>query len=160
MQDGGFEFTRTSVVNQVGFGLRSEFNELRPDRLHYVYSKIGVMYRMHRHALNMHVGANYLYGAQGTITVHTQDQVTGEDNIETNKAWLNTDGLRSVNVWGDVSYGYLVFPGLYLQGGVAIHPSSITVESEALSSEGYYWDGKTSTLQPFITLNYLLHGKL
>jgi hypothetical protein len=160
MQDGGFDFQRESTVNQPDFGVRSQFNTLEPDRLHFIYGKLGLAYRIKKYSLSAHVGTQYLYGAQGYITVVNHSQFSSEDGSTTKYAWLKTDGLRKWQWWSDVAAGYMILPKLYVQGGVGMYYSSLTEADPALEQEGYYWKGKTAKLQPFITLNYLLHGKL
>ena len=43
---------------------------------------------------------------------------------------------------------------------IDINFSDITVEDPELKQAGYYWKGAYSTLHPFVTLNYLIHGHL
>jgi len=156
MQDGGFDFERTSTVNTLSFGVRSQFNTLQPDRLHFVYGKLGAAYRFQRSTLDVHMGVQWLYGAQGNITMIQQSQFPPNPPEQTNYAWLNTTGLRKTIWWSDVSYGYMLLPKLYLHGGVTFYYSSLTEENNPV--DGYDWNGKTASVQPFITLNYLLHA--
>ncbi len=158
MQDGGFHFERTSTVNTLSFGLRSQFNSLQPDRLHFIYGKIGAAYRFQRSTLDAHLGVQWLYGSQGNITVQQKNQVPPGYTEESTYAWLNTDGLRKTLWWSDVSYGYMILPKLYVHGGVSFYFSSLTQSDPGLKEEGYYWNGKTAQVQPFVTLNYLLHA--
>lgn len=158
MQQGGFDFQRTSTVNQPGFGTRSSFNSLTPDRLHFVYTRVGAQYRMGRHLLGMHAGMQWLYGAQGTISIVTQDQFAPGDSETTEYTWVKTDGLRKIHWTGDVSYGYQITPRLAAMAGTDVYFSSFTVADEALELEGYYWSGAYASLHPFITLNYLIYG--
>lgn len=156
MQDGGFHFERTSTVNTLSFGVRSQFNSLQPDRLHFIYTKLGAAYRFQRSTLDVHMGVQWLYGAQGNIIIQQQSQVPPGNNEETHYAWLNTEGLRTTQWWSDVSYGYMLLPKFYLHGGVTFFYSSLMEAN--VPSDGYDWNGKTATVQPFITLNYLLHA--
>ena len=158
MQDGGFDFERTSTVNTLDFGVRSQFNSLQPDRLHFVYGKFGVAYRFHKSSLYTHMGVQWLYGAQGDITIQQQSQVPPGNHETSNYTWLSTDGLRKTQWWSDVAYGYMIVPRLNIQGGVTFYWTSLTESNAALQAEGYYWNGKTASVQPFITLNYLLHA--
>ena len=158
MQQGGFDFQRTSTVNQPGFGTRSSFNTLTPDRLHFVYTRIGAQYRMGRHLLGMHAGMQWLYGAQGTISIVTRDQFATAESEATDYTWVKTDGLRKLHWTGDISYGYQITPRLAVMAGTDIYFSSFTVTDEALELEGYYWSGAYASLHPFITLNYLIYG--
>lgn len=159
MQDGGFEFERTSTVDFPGFGVRSSFNSLTPDRLHFVYSKIGGQYRLRRHVFALHGGAQWLYGAQGTVVVHTTDEFVADATTSSKYAWLKTDGLRKLNWTADISYGYQFTPRISLMAGTDVYFSSFTVEDPDLAKDGYYWAGKYAALHPFITLNYLIHGR-
>jgi len=158
MQQGGFDFQRTSTVNQPGFGTRSSFNTLTPDRLHFVYTRVGAQYRMGRHLLGMHAGMQWLYGAQGTISIVTQDQFAPNASETTDYAWVRTDGLRKLHWTGDISYGYQITPRLAVTAGTDIYFSSFTVTDNALELEGYYWSGAYASLHPFVTLNYLIYG--
>ena len=160
MQDGGFDFERTSTVNTLDFGVRSQFNSLQPDRLHFVYGKFGAAYRFHKSSLYTHMGVQWLYGAQGNITIQQQSQVPPGNQETTNYTWLSTDGLRKTLWWSDVAYGYMIVPRLNIQAGATFYWSSLTESDARLQAEGYYWNGKSATVQPFITLNYLLHAKL
>jgi hypothetical protein len=158
MQQGGFDFQRSSTVSRPGFGLRSSFNSLNPERLHFVYSKIGGQYRIQRHILAAHGGIQWLYGAQGNFVIQNQDQFgTGPDET-TKYSWLSIDGLRKANMTADFSYGYQLAPRLIVQAGTDIYFSSFTVEDDILSGEGYYWNGQYATFHPFITFNYQIYG--
>ena len=156
MQDGGFDFQKTSTVNTLGFGLRSQFNTLQPDRLHFVYGKLGAAYRFGRSTLDSHVGIQWLYGSQGNITRQEQSQVPPGHSETTEYAWLNTDGLRKTQYWWDVSYGYMIFPRFYIHGGASYYFTSLT-EAD-VPENPYTWKGKTAKVQPFVTIKYLLHA--
>ena len=159
MQHGGFDFQKTSTVNTLGFGVRSQFNTLQPDRLHFVYGKLGAAYRFGRSTLDSHFGVEWLYGSQGNITRQVQSQVPpGISDPVTEYAWLNTDGLRKTQYWWDVSYGYMVFPKFYIHGGVSYYFTSLT-ETDTPENP-YSWKGETAKVQPFVTINYLLHANL
>jgi len=160
MQHGGFDFERTSTVNLPGFGVRSSFNSLTPETLHYVYTRLGLQYRMHRHILAAHGGVQYLYGAYGTIITQTQDQFVAGLQETTKESWLKTDGLNKLLWTADIAYGYQITPRWSVMAGTDIYFSGFTVEDTALANEGYYWKGSFSSLHPFITLNYLIHGHL
>lgn len=159
LQSGGFEFQRSSVVSQPGFGVRSSFNTLTPDKLHFVYSRIGAMYSLRRHILGVHGGIQYLYGTQGEISVQTHDQFVQDIQEQTTYAWLKKDGLRELSWTADVFYGYRLSPRLTASAGTDIYFSSFTVPDASLSADGYYWDGAYAALHPFVTLNYLFYGK-
>ena len=158
MQDGGFDFEKTSTVNTLGFGVRSQFNTLQPDRLHFIYGKLGSAYRFGRSTIDSHFGVQWLYGSQGNITKQEQSQVPPHNPPSTEYAWLNTDGLRKTQWWWDVSYGYMVFPKFYIHGGASYYFTSLT-ETD-IPENPYTWKGKTAKVQPFVTLNYLLHANL
>lgn len=158
MQDGGFDFQKTSTVNTLGFGVRSQFNTLQPERLHFVYGKLGAAYRFNRSTVTSHFGVQWLYGSQGNITRVDQNQVPAMQLETTDYAWLNTDGLRKTQWWWDVSYGYMVFPKCYIHGGVSYYFTSLT-ETDIIENN-YTWKGKTAKVQPFVTINYLLHANL
>jgi len=158
MQDGGFNFEKTSTVQTLGFGVRSQFNTLEPDRLHFIYGKIGAAYRFNRSTIDSHFGVQWLYGSQGNITTQEESQVPPFQNGQTHYAWLNTDGLRKTQWWWDVSYGYMVFPKFYIHGGVSYYFTSLT-EADNPQND-YSWKGKTAKVQPFVTINYLLHANL
>lgn len=158
MQDGGFAFERTSTVTQASFGVRSQFNSLSPDRLHFVYSRIGAQYQLRRHLFSAGAQWQYLYGAQGHITVQGSDQLTGAEQPVTRYAWLKTDGLNKTQWCAQVSYGYRLTPRLVAQAGTAYYFTSIVEDNPVLSDLGYDWNGSTATWQPFVTLNYLLYA--
>ena len=160
MQHGGFDFQRTSTVNTAGFGVRSNFNTLTPKTLHYVYTRLGGQYRMHRHIIAVHGGVQYLYGAYGNIVTQTQDQLYPDAEVISTDTWVKTDGLRTLLWTGDIAYGYQITPRLSLMAGTDINFSGITIEDPELKQAGYYWKGAYSTLHPFVTLNYLIHGHL
>lgn len=160
MQHGGFDFQRTSTVNTSGFGVRSNFNTLTPKTLHFVYTRLGAQYRVHRHIIAGHGGVQYLYGAFGNIVTQTEDSLVPgveETSIDT---WVKTDGLRTMLWTADIAYGFQITPRLSLMAGTDINFSDITVEDPELTQGGYYWKGAYSTLHPFVTLNYLIHGHL
>ncbi|HEX5112678.1 MAG TPA: hypothetical protein VFV79_07515 [Saprospiraceae bacterium] len=156
MQDGGFDFQKASTVNTLGFGLRSQFNTLRPDRLHFIYGKLGAAYRFGRSTLDSHFGVQWLYGSQGNITRQEQSQVPPGHTETTEYAWLNTNGLRKTQWWWDVSYGYMIFPKFYIHGGASYYFTSLT-ETDTPAND-YSWKGKSATVQPFVTIKYLLHA--
>lgn len=158
LQSGGFEFQRTSTVNQPGFGTRSSFNSLTPDKLHFVYSRLGAQYRLHRSVFGVHGGIQYLYGAQGDIVVQTHDQFAASVSETASYDWVKTDGLRKLHWTADVSYGYQLTPRLVASVGTDIYFSSFTVTDAALAQDGYYWDGAYAALHPFVTLNYIFYG--
>jgi hypothetical protein len=159
LQVGGFDFERTSTINQPSFGTRSSYNSLTPDKLHFLYSRVGMQYRLHRHLFGVHGGMQYLYGAQGTIVTQVQDQFAAGTSESSSYGWVKTDGLRQLHWTADISYGYQITPRLVATAGTDFYFSSITVSDAALASDGYYWDGAFSSLHPFITLNYLLYGR-
>ena len=160
MQHGGFDFQRTSTVTTQGFGVRSSFNTLTPKTLHYVYTRLGAQYRMHRHIIAVHGGVQYLYGAYGNIIIQTKDQLNPDIEETSTDTWLKTDGLRTLLWTADIAYGYQMTPRLSLMIGTDINFSDITVQDPELTQGGYYWKGAYSTLHPFVTLNYLIHGHL
>ena len=160
MQHGGFDFERKSTVNVLGFGIRSNFNTLTPKTLHYVYARAGAQYRMHRHIITLHGGVQFLYGAYGTIVTQTEDSVTGGTVSVENDSWVKTDGLQTLLWTGDIAYGYQLTPRLSVMVGTDIIFSSFTVKDPELTQAGYYWKGAFSSLHPFVTLNYLIHGHL
>lgn len=158
LQSGGFDFERTSNINQSSFGTRSSYNSLTPDKLHFVYSRIGMQYRLHRHLFGAHGGIQWLYGAQGTIVTQVQDQFVSLSSESSSYGWVKTDGLRQLHWTADLSYGYQLTPRLIAMAGTDFYFSSITETNAALDA-GYDWDGTFSALHPFITLNYLLYGR-
>ena len=159
LQSGGFDFQRTSTINQPSFGTRSIDNSLTPDKLHFVYSRIGMQYRLHRHLFGAHGGIQWLYGAQGTIVTQVQDQFVAGTSESSTYSWVKTDGLRQLHWTADVSYGYQLTPRLVATAGTDFYFSSITETDAALAADGYYWDGAFASLHPFITLNYLIYGR-
>jgi hypothetical protein len=158
-QNGGFEFQRLSTVNQPGFGSRSSFNTLTPDKLHFVYTKAGVETRSHRHIFTAHAGLQLLYGAQGDITTMVNDQFLGMKELN-EYTWLKTSGLRTLHWTADFAYGYQITSHLSVSVGADYYFSSFTVEDPSLESEGFTWSGAYSPFQPFINFNYLLYGRL
>lgn len=159
-QNGGFDFQRMSSVNQPGFGARSSFNSLTPDKLHFIYSKLGIQARARRHVFAAHAGMQMLYGGQGDITTIVEDQFAS-GSVEMNQyAWLKTDGLRKLNWTADLSYGYQLTPLLSISAGADYYFSSFTVEDASLKQEGFTWSGAYSPFQPFININYMLYGRL
>jgi hypothetical protein len=159
MQSNGFKFERTSVIQQPGFGTRSNFNTLIPDKLHFIYSKVGVQYELQRNVFSASIGGQWLYGAQGNIVITYEDQLTG-NNIQTSDyAWLKTDGMRHLLMNTELLYGYRITPRICLQGGVKYYFSSIDKEDTVLHQEGYYWKGNFSSIVPSIIINYHLYGR-
>lgn len=158
LQAGGFDFERSSTVKFAGFGARSSFNTLTPDKLHFVYTRLGAQYRINRHLIGIHGGFQYLYGAQGQIVTQVQDQLVTGITQSTDYDWLVTDGLRRWNWTADLSYGYQIAPRWSVIAGADFYFSSITVEDPVLSAEGYYWRGAYAPIHPFITLNYLIYA--
>lgn len=158
MQQGGFSFERNSAVHHPGFGVRSEFNTLRPDRLHYVYSQLNLQARKARHIFNVGGGVQRLYGAQGEITTQTINQLSSVNEVTTKRAWLNTSGLALWQVHAQVSYGYAITARLQAKAGTQYYFTDLIKQDPVLSADGYYWSGKTAAFQPFFTLNYLLYG--
>lgn len=159
LQAGGFDFERTSTINQPSFGTRSSYNSLTPDKLHFVYSRIGMQYHLKRHLFGTHVGMQWLYGAQGTIVTQVQDQFVTGTTESSAYGWVKTDGLRKLHWTADVSYGYQLAPRLVATVGTDFYFSAITETDAALAADGYYWDGAFASLHPFITLNYLIYGR-
>ncbi|MDQ2933288.1 MAG: hypothetical protein M3Q80_02815, partial [bacterium] len=158
LQKDGFEFQRSSTAQHAGFGARSDFHTLTPDQLHFVYGKVGIHYRAHRHIFSIFGGAQFLYGAKGNIVIQTDDQLQGES--ETSKyAWLKLDGMQRWLWNGEASYGYQLTPRLSVHAGLRYYFSSLRMDDPALDAEGYYWKGKLSDASPFLTINYHLYGK-
>jgi hypothetical protein len=160
LQEGGFDFERTSAFSQAGFGVRSQFHSLTPDRLHFVYSKFGLQYRSGRHVFAGYAGLQYNYGAQGLIEVQTMDQITQQDESTSRYAWLKTDGIRKWQWNTGLSYGYRVIPRLQASIGAQYYFTTLEADDPSLQSDGYYWNGITAKVQPFITFNYLLYDVL
>lgn len=157
-QQDGFRFQKSSTVNRPGFGARSDFHTLTPDQLHFVYAGIGVQQRINRHIISAGGGAQYLYGAKGDIVINTNDQIAGASSSST-YAWLNLDGMQRWLWNGEVAYGYQLMPRLSVHAGTRFYFTSIRKEDEILESKGYYWYGKLSGFQPFLSLKYHIYGK-
>ena len=157
LQKNGFDFERTSTVDQAGFGIRSHFNSLQPDKLHFVYSRLGLQYEMRRHLLSIHGGMQWLYGAQGNIVTNTTDQFSGESQT-TQYTWLNTDGMKCVLWNSEVYYGYRITPRMIFRAGLKYNFSSIEVEDQGLADEGYSWNGQYSSFIPSLIINYTIYG--
>lgn len=156
MQKDGFDFDRTSTVQSASFGARSSFHSLSPDKLHFVYGRIGIHHRMRRQMLSLFGGTQYLYGAQGSITRQTQDELTGYFQ-ETKYAWLKLDGMQRL-LWNtELAYGYQLTPSLSLHAGVKYYFSKIEAVDPELETDGYYWNGRFSAVNPFLTINYQLY---
>jgi hypothetical protein len=158
MQDGGFDFERSSTVQHSGFGLRSQFNRIAPDRLHFVYSRLGLQVKTRKHILMGYGGVQKLYGAQGYIDVYTNQSLPAAESFTQQYTWLSTNGLRDWHVYAGVGYGYRLTPRLTVIGGTDYYFTSIVKQDAALAADGYYWKGSTTRWQPFVTLNYLLYG--
>ena len=159
LQKDGFDFEKTSTVNQPTFGARSNFNTLAPEKLHFVYTRVGVHQRIHRHILSLFGGVQYLYGAQGSIIIQTQDQLNPVAEESHDNVWLKLDGMTRWLWSGEVQYGYQLMPGMSLHAGLKYNFTSIEAIDRVLADEGYYWDGKISSFSPFFTVNYQLYGK-
>jgi len=157
LQNGGFDFERTSTVIQPGFGERSNFNTLTPDKLHFIYSRLGLQYELGRNLFSLNGGLQWLYGAQGTIVIHTADQLTGQA-ASSAYGWLKTDGMQHFLWSGEVSYGYRVTPRINVNAGMKYYFSSIHVQDASLKDEGYYWNGYFPTLIPSVGINYHIYG--
>lgn len=158
LQKDGFDFEKSSTVQQLDFGARSNFHSLSPDKLHFVYARAGYHQRIHRHVLSLFAGTQYLYGAQGTIEIQSQGQLA-EDVTETKYGWLNIDGMTRWLWSGEVQYGYQLLPKLSVHAGLKYNFTSLKAPDDSLEEDGYYWDGKISSLSPFFTINYHLYGK-
>ncbi|HUR30550.1 MAG TPA: hypothetical protein VMZ69_03905 [Saprospiraceae bacterium] len=158
LQKDGFEFEKFSSVSQPTFGVRSNSNTLSPDKLHFVYAKVGIQNRMRRHMVSLYGGAQYLYGAQGNIVTQTHDALTG-DTQESKYSWLNIDGMQRLLWNAEARYGYQVTPLLSLQAGVKYTFTSLEAVDTDLESKGYYWNGKLAAFNPFFTLHFHLYGK-
>ena len=159
LQDGGFSFSKSSTVRQLGFGVRSAFNTLAPDRLHHLYLKAGVQYRIRRHILSARAGVCYLYGAQGDITVVQADQLSSGTVEQTTRTWVNPNGLRRVFGVADLGYGYQLTPALSAIAGLTWRPSPVDRTDDALADEGYIWNGNVPAWQGFLSLQYRFYGK-
>ncbi|MGB3079155.1 MAG: hypothetical protein WBB31_08785 [Saprospiraceae bacterium] len=158
LQKEGFNFERTSTVTQQGFGIRSNFNTLQPDKLHFIYSKLGLQYEVKRNIFSIYGGMQYLYGAQGTIVIRTVDQfATGTES--SHYAWLSTDGMQRLLFNGEVLYGYRIAPRIVARAGLKYYFTSIDKNDDALRDEGYSWKGKFSSITPSFTVNYIFYGK-
>lgn len=158
LQQDGFEFERTSTVNEAGFGARSNFHSLTPDQLHFVYSNIGLEYQLKRNVFQIAAGLQYLYGARGWLTVQTQDQLEGYSE-GTHYSWLNLKGMNRALWNGTIRYGYRVSPRITALGGVKYNFSTLRKVDQELSSEGFYWDGLQALWRPSIAIKYFIYGK-
>jgi hypothetical protein len=159
VQDGGFDFERTSTITSFGFAARSQNNSLKPDRLHYLYSKLGLVYRIHRHSIAASGGLQWLYGAQGDITTYTTGTFESANPV-TRRAWLSLNGLNRMQWNASLQYGYRVAPRIHLAAGTQYYFNSLIAQDAELDAQGYDWGGKTAKWQPFFTINYLLYGPL
>ncbi len=158
LQNGGFNFERTSTVIQQGFGIRSNFNTLQPDKLHFIYSKLGFQYEVKRNIFSIYGGLQYLYGAQGTIVISTVDQLAPMTE-SSRYAWLSTDGMQRLLFNGEILYGYRIAPRINVRAGLKYYFTSIDKTDATLRDEGYSWKGKYSSFTPSFTVNYILYGK-
>ena len=158
LQNGGFDFERTSTVHTNDFGARSNFNSLSPDKLHFVYARLGVHHNIRRHLLSIYGGVQYLYGAQGNITVMSQDAITGLSE-SSGYGWLKLDGMQRYLWNASVQYGYRLTPKLSINTGLKYYVSNIKADDPELQSKGYYWNGRMAQLNPFLTLNYQLYER-
>jgi hypothetical protein len=159
MQKDGFDFERTSTLQQPDFGARSSFHTLTPDKLHFVYSRFGVQHRIQRHLVSLSGGTQWLYGAQGTIVIQEQNQFAVTPVETTKYTWLKLEGMQRL-VWsGELHYGYQVTPRINLQLGLKYYFTHLKKEDEDLEKQGYYWKGKFAPLNPSFTINYRLYGK-
>ncbi|MFZ1676561.1 MAG: hypothetical protein WAT91_04770 [Saprospiraceae bacterium] len=158
LQNGGFNFERTSTVTQQGFGIRSNFNTLQPDKLHFIYSKLGLQYEVRRNIFSIYGGMQYLYGAQGTIVIRTVDQFASVPE-SSHYAWLSTDGMQRLLFSGEVLYGYRINPRIIVRAGMKYYFTSIDKQDPVLTAEGYSWQGKFSSITPSFTVNYIFYGK-
>lgn len=158
LQKGGFAFQRTSTVNQPGFGARSNFHFLTPDRLHSVYTRAGLLQRLRRHMLSASGGMQWIYGAQGTIVINTVDQFAVGPNESKQYGWLKLDGMQRILWNAEVNYGYQLTSRLLLQSGIKYNFSGLTVVDPELAQD-YYWRGRFASFNPSFTINYRLYGK-
>lgn len=159
LQKGGFDFKRTSTADQPGFGTRSISNSLTPDKLHFIYSKIGVEHKFRRHSITGALGLQWLYGAQGTIDIRAQDQFNQQAEDESKYAWLVLDGMNDLLWSGELEYGYLLSPRFKVSLGLKHYFSRIRKDDAALKDEGYYWSGKLAPFNPSFTIQYRIYGK-
>ncbi|MEO6132055.1 MAG: hypothetical protein ABIQ02_09410 [Saprospiraceae bacterium] len=158
LQNKGFEFERTSAVVQTDFGIRSDFNVLHPDKLHFVYSNIGFQYILKRNLFSIFAGMQWLYGAQGTIVVKSVNQFAQDAEIS-RYSWLSTNGMRHLLLNAEASYGYRITPRLSVNAGLKYAFSSIDQRDPTLSSEGYYWKGRYGSFAPSLNFKYHVYGK-
>ena len=158
LQKGGFKFEKSSTVQQNSFGLRSNFNTLTPDKLHFVYAKAGIHYRVRRHIISLSGGAQYLYGAQGEIVTRSQDQLLGLSE-DSKYSWLNIDGMQRLLWNAEAQYGYQITPLLSLRAGVKYTFTPLQATDTDLADKGYYWNGAISSFNPFFTIHFNLYGK-
>ncbi|MEP6796085.1 MAG: hypothetical protein ABJB16_17275 [Saprospiraceae bacterium] len=158
LQNGGFNFERTSTVTQQDFGIRSNFNTLQPDKLHFIYSKLGLQYEVKRNIFSLYGGIQYLYGAQGTIVIRTVDQFASVP-LSSQYAWLSTDGMQKLLFNSEILYGYRITPRINIRSGLKYYFTSIEKQDPALTAEGYSWKGNFSSFTPSFTINYIFYGK-
>jgi hypothetical protein len=159
LQKDGFSFERTSTVNQPGFGARSNFHTLAADKLHFVYSKLGIQRHLRRHILSAFAGVQWLYGAQGTVVIQTEQQLPSVSSESTEYAWLNLNGMQRLLWSGEINYGYQASPRISLHLGIRHYFTSLEAEDSDLAADGYYWKGKFAPINPSFTINYRLYGK-
>lgn len=157
-QKEGFAFERSSTVYQPGFGARSNLHYLAPDKLHFVYSKLGLQQHFKRHIIAAHIGMQWLYGAQGNITVQTEDQLSGTLAPVENYDWLVLDGMQRFIWTAELAYGYQINSKLSLHLGLKYNISPLRRGNITLDQLGYDWKGRFAPYQPSFTIKYRFYG--
>lgn len=158
LQNDGFDFERSSTVEQLSFGSRSSFHTLSPKKLHFVYAKAGLHYHIHRHVISIFGGVQYLYGAQGDISIQVEGDFLTPTTSTHENVWLKLDGMRRYLISSEVQYGYQITPKLSIHSGLRYYFTGIEAKDPELVQKGFYWNGKYSRISPFFTLNYNLYG--
>lgn len=154
---GGIDFSKTSAVEQYGFGLRSTVNTLHLKKAFFVFGGVDMQYRIKRHIITGGVQAKYLYGAQGAIARFVEDDFGMKEEELLDNIWLETEGLRKYSVDGIVGYGYQLSPhfSLFIQARLPLINTAIDRNQE-LYQDDYFIESSTQKVIPELSIRYTI----
>jgi hypothetical protein len=151
----GLDFSKTSAVEQFGFGLRSTVNTLNLKKAFFVFGGVDIQYRLKRHVITGGLQVKYLYGAQGSIARFVEDDFGMKEEELLDHIWLKTDGIRRLSMDGLVGYGYQISPrvSIFIQGRLPL-VSTTTDRSQELYQGDYIIKSSKQNIMPELSLRY------
>lgn len=151
----GLDFSKTSAVEQFGFGLRSTVNTLDLKKAFFVFGGVDLQYRVKRHIITSGLQMKYLYGAQGSIARFVEDDFGMKEEELLENIWLETEGIRRLSMDGLVGYGYQVSPrvSIFIQGRLPL-VSTTTDRSQELFQGDYIIESSKQNIIPELSLRY------